>query len=59
MGKTYKDRKKYERKHESNIDGFREGKREQKRPRFHEQQELNEDFDPYELYDDLYEDTES
>ena len=54
MGKTFKDRRKFDRKQERN-DGLREQKREPKRPRWREN-ELSEDFDPYELYDDEYKD---
>lgn len=51
MGKTFKDRRKFDRKHEKN-DGLKEAKREPKK-RWN-QQELGEDFDPYSVYDDEY-----
>lgn len=49
MGKTFKDRRKFDRKNDRN-EGLKEPKREPKK-RFREV-ELDDDFDPYEIYDD-------
>ena len=49
MGKTFKDRRKFDRKHERN-DGLKEVKREPKRKRFIEEEEEPLDF--YEEYED-------
>lgn len=48
MGKTFKDRKKFERKHDR-VDGFKEPKRESKRDR---RLDESEDIDLYEYDDD-------
>lgn len=49
MGKTFKDRRKFDRKHDRN-DGLKEMKREPKRDR---RTDVDQEIvDPYELYDD-------
>jgi hypothetical protein len=48
VGKTYKDRRKFERKHDKN-DGLKEAKRE---PRKRHAEPLEETVDPYEWYDE-------
>ncbi len=49
MGKTFKDRRKFDRKNDRN-EGLKETKREPKK-RFREV-ELDEEFDPYDIYND-------
>jgi hypothetical protein len=53
MGRTFKDRRKFDRKHDKN-EGIKEMKRE---PRKRHREDLDENFDPYDVYDDQdYED---
>lgn len=57
MGKTFKDRRKFDRKHDNNTEGLKESRREPKKRWVH-QEELDEEFDPYSIFDDQYDPAE-